>query len=98
MAWAWRHTSDGLAAYWVAEKLQPHSQEQRLRVLWPSAVWRQAFHYPIALKPGCRRIHRGTQEWLFYTGIGTILIRGKNPKYCITASSGGFEYGTTVVW
>jgi hypothetical protein len=21
----------------------------------------------------------------------------KNPKYCLTASSGGFEYGTTVV-
>jgi len=67
MAWAWRNFSDGLAPCWVTEKLQPHSQEKQWMGLWSSAVHRGAFHYPIALKSGCRRNGRVTQEWLLYT-------------------------------
>jgi hypothetical protein len=71
------HKSDGLAPYWEAEKLQPHLQEKHWRGLWPHAVNREAFYYHMAVKPGCRRIHRGTQEWLLYTWVCGILISGK---------------------
>jgi len=61
----------------MAEKLQPHSQENHWRGLWPSAVCRGALYYPKAVKPGCTRTHRGTQEYLLYTGVCAILICGK---------------------
>jgi hypothetical protein len=32
----------------------------------------EAFYYPIAVKPGCRRTHR-IQEWLFYNWVCTII-------------------------
>jgi len=35
--------------------------------LWPSAVPKGAFYYPKALKHGCRRTGRGTNEWLLIT-------------------------------
>jgi hypothetical protein len=47
---------------------------------WPSAVSRAAFYYPIAVKPGCRKTHSGTREWLLYTGVCAILISGKFPN------------------
>jgi hypothetical protein len=75
MAWAWRHTSDGLAPCWVAEKLQPH-----WRCLLQSVVHRGALYYTIAVKHGCRRTHRGTQEWLLHTGVCAILISEKFPN------------------
>jgi len=77
MVWAWRHTSDGLAPCWVAGKLQPHSQVKNWRGLWPSAVCKGAFYYPIAVKPGCRWTHTGTQEWLLCSAVWAILISGK---------------------
>jgi hypothetical protein len=32
MAWAWRHSTDGLAPCWVAEKLQPHTHTHRTNI------------------------------------------------------------------
>ena len=55
---ACRHNIHGLAPCWVAEKLQPHSQEKHRRGLWPTAVSRGAFYYPIALKPSSRQSQR----------------------------------------
>jgi len=43
------HSSDGSAPCWVAENLQPHSQEKHCRGLWPSAVCKGAFYYPAVL-------------------------------------------------
>jgi hypothetical protein len=52
---------------------------------------------------------RSFEAWLYaksetHTGI-TVIQWGMNnppqqniPKKCLTASSGGYEYGTTVVW
>ena len=58
----------------MAEKLQPHSQKNHWKGLWPSAVCTGAFYYAIAVKPGCRRTHSGTQELLSYTAVCAILI------------------------
>ena len=63
----------------MAEKLQPHSQENDWKGLWPSAVCRGAFYYTIAVKPGCRT-HSGTQELLSNTGVCAILICRKFPN------------------
>jgi len=93
-----RHTSDELAPRWLAEKLQPHSQEKHWRGLWPSAVCRGAFYYHIAVKPGCRWTHRGTEcEWMLYTGVCAILMGGKFPNTVLQLLQEA-EYGTTVVW
>jgi len=40
------HSSDELAPCWVAEKVEPHSEEIFWRGLWPSAICRGAFYYP----------------------------------------------------
>jgi hypothetical protein len=45
----------------------------------------------------CRQTHRGTLEWLLYTGVCATLICKKFPN-SLTPSSGGFEHRTTVVW
>jgi len=68
------HKSDGLAPCWVAEKLQPHSQEKHWRGLWPHALHRGAFYYHTAVKHGCRHTRRRTWEWLLYTGVYDNLI------------------------
>jgi len=60
----------------MAEKLQPHSQENHWKGLWPSAGCRRPFYYPIAMKPVCIT-HSGTQELLSYTEVCVILICGK---------------------
>ena len=54
-----RHTSDRLTPCWLAEKLQSHSQEKHWRGLWTNAFHIGAFHYPIAVKPDCRRTMEG---------------------------------------
>jgi len=48
--------------------------------LWPSAVCRGAFYYPIDMKPGCRRTPRGTRKWLLHTWVCAILISEKFPN------------------
>jgi len=48
------HSSNELAPYWVAENLQPCSEETLWMGMWPRAVRRKAFYYPIAVKPGCK--------------------------------------------
>jgi len=73
------HSSDGLAPGWVAEILQPHSQEKHWRVLWQNVVCRGAIYYSAVLL-GCRQTHGGTQEWLLYTVDCAILISGKFPN------------------
>jgi len=60
---AWRHSLLG------GRKLQPHSQENLQRGLWPRAVCREAFYYPKAMKPGCRLSHKRTREWLLYAEV-----------------------------
>jgi len=80
MAWVWRRSSNGLDPCLMAEKLQPHLHKKQRRGLWPRALHRGAFYYPIAVKPGCRQTHRGTREWLLYTGVCAILICRKFPN------------------
>jgi len=65
MAWTWRHTiaMEWLHAGWQ-KKVTATITEKHWKSLWPSNVQRGAFYYPIAVKPGCRWTHRGTQEWL----------------------------------
>ena len=48
-------SSDKLAPCWV---VQPCSEETLWRGLWPRAVRRGAFYYPIAVKPGYRESNR----------------------------------------
>ena len=79
-AWAWRHTLAWIGSGQMAEKLQPHSQENHWKGLWPSAVCRGTFYYAIAVKPGCRRTHSGTKELLSYTGVCAILSWRKFPN------------------
>jgi hypothetical protein len=71
-------SSNELAPYWVIENLQPRSEETLWRGMWPRAVRRKAFYYPIAVKPGCKR--RQTQEWKLYGGVCVILLSGKKTK------------------
>jgi len=60
----------------MAEKLQPHLQENHWKGLWSSAGCRRPFYYPIAVKPSCIT-NSGTQELLSYTEVCDILICGK---------------------
>ena len=81
----------------MAEKLQPHSQENHWKGLWPSAGCTGAFYYPIAVKPVCRT-HSGTQELLSYTGVCAILICGKftNTVYKILQVALSIEHSGVV--
>jgi len=80
----------------VIEKLQPCPEEKLWRHLWPRAVHREAFYYPIAVKPPGQS-HRWTQERLLNTGVRAIPINRKstNGSHSFFRS---FEYGTKVVW
>ena len=54
------------------------------------------------MQPGCGWTDRRAQwEWLLYTRICRWYCypnQQKIFKHCLRASSGGFEYGTTVMW
>jgi len=60
-------SSNELAPCWVVENLQPFT-ETLWRGLWPRAVCRGAFYYPVTVKPGCRQSHGQTQELQLYRG------------------------------
>ena len=81
-------SSNELAPCWGVENLQPRSEETLWRGMWPRAVCRKAFYYPVAVKPGCKR--RWTQESQLYGGVCAILLSGKFPKKFLTDSSEGF--------
>jgi hypothetical protein len=81
MEWVWRHilTMDWLHTVW--QKNYSHIHRRNTGVgLWPSAVLRGAFLYPVAVKTGCRQPDKRTQEWLLYAGVCAIFISGKFPN------------------
>ena len=53
-------------------------------------------YYHKAVKPGGRRSHRGTWEWLLYTGVCAILICRKFQNI-VSQLLQEAEYGTTVL-
>jgi len=79
-------------------KIKSHTHRKNTGEVCGQVLSVEGHFITLAVLLGCRQSHRGTRcEWLLYTGACAIVIRGKFPK-CPTASSGGFEYGTTVLW
>ena len=81
MEWAWRHilATDWLHVVWQKNYSHIHSRNTG-GGLWPSAVHRGTFLYPIAVKNGCRQLDKTTREWLLYNGVCAISISGKFPN------------------
>ena len=90
------HSSDGSAPCWVAQNLQPHPQEKH----WRGSLAKCCLQRGIVLPHSCEAwLQTNSQKALGMAIIhwGTCYRhQRKIPKYCITASSGGFEYGIRV--
>ena len=95
---AWSHTLgiNQLHAEW--QKNYSHTHRGKSGGVCSQGLSAQEHFITPAVLPDCRQTHTGTRwEWMLHTGESTILISGILPNN-VWDSSGGFEYGTSVVW
>jgi len=90
------HSSDGLAPCWVAEKLQLLTGA-RLEGSVTNCCLLTGILLPLLCCLVVDEIIDGLNGNGYYTLGMCYPNQWKIHKYCLTASSGGFEYGTTVV-
>ena len=86
------HSSDGSAPCWVAEKLQLHSQEKQCRRSVANCCLQRAILIPLLCCLVVDEVTEAVIHWVLH-----YPHQQKIHKYCLTDSSGDFEYRTTVV-
>jgi len=90
MSWAWRHTE------W--QQINSHTQRKNTGGVCGQVLSAEGRFITLAVLLGCRQSHRGTRCKWYTHWVMCYCHQRKIPKECPTASSGGFEYGTTVLW
>jgi len=80
LASAWRHIlmMNWLQAGW--QKNYSHTQRRKNVGFCGQVLFAEGHFISIVELLGCRRSYRGSQEWLLYTGVCTILISRKFPN------------------